>query len=443
MAPTTITKAFESLNIKKNFPEAPAIEGLRMLLERAAPVPKLVLRKRDGAFPTVEDEKRITHQVALFEHGVGAEFNQYRLKLKTVLAELRKTVSRLFPDAKIWATGSFPANVDLPTSDIDVTMEIPSLDGEPRKLSVIRAAMEGQGGPFQVKKIVGGRVPVLALMHKATKVPVDVTMDNGAPKRNTQLLIWYGQVDRRFVPLCRAIKSWASQTGVENSMKGRLNSCSICLMVIHYLQCGVTPAVLPSLQAIFPELNGEIEIDCEESKRRDLGEELRASGWAPTNQESLGALYLGFFRYFAKFDFINQMISVKNGCSMPKPKKNDEKDDTYALRYTVIEDPFMNPLFNCARTVNQGDIFERLVSEFEKALGFIKCHKTIFFQKSFRRVLMEREGEERDMMDFNTINIPKDNWHGDKEKPSKFWNKKIQMMRCRFEEWPEQFQGYP
>ncbi|CAL2035691.1 unnamed protein product [Caenorhabditis brenneri] len=80
MAPTTITNAFESLKIKKNVPEAPAIEGLRMLLERAAPVPKLVLRKRGGAFPTVEDEKRITHQVALFEHGPGAEFNQYRLK---------------------------------------------------------------------------------------------------------------------------------------------------------------------------------------------------------------------------------------------------------------------------------------------------------------------------------------------------------------------------
>lgn len=81
-------------------------------------------------------------------------------------------------------------------------------------------------------------------------------------------------------------------------------------MVIHFLQAGCSPPVLPVLQKDFPEffrssntevldqLTGEIPIQVQEYKS--------------TNKQSLGELLIELFRYYSAFQWAD-IISVRAG----------------------------------------------------------------------------------------------------------------------------------
>uniref|UniRef100_A0A1I7TAX6 PAP-associated domain-containing protein n=1 Tax=Caenorhabditis tropicalis TaxID=1561998 RepID=A0A1I7TAX6_9PELO len=130
------------------------------------------------------------------------------------------------------------------------------------------------------------------MLHETTNVEIDVSIDNEPPKRNTMLLSLYGQFDARFSKLCRAVKKWAAESGVENSRNGRINSFSICLLLIHYLQ---RVKVLPNLQRMFPELNKAFDVN--QFNERNIAQELRNMKSESGNDgNSLGALYWGFMK---------------------------------------------------------------------------------------------------------------------------------------------------
>ena len=61
-------------------------------------------------------------------------------------------------------------------------------------------------------------------------------------------------VDRRFPVLTLIVKHWAINAGINDAMNGSLNSYSLVLLVVHYLQFAVRPPILPSLQALHPHL---------------------------------------------------------------------------------------------------------------------------------------------------------------------------------------------
>ncbi len=50
-------------------------------------------------------------------------------------------------------------------------------------------------------------------------------------------------------PLIFAVKQWASRRGVKDASRGYLSSYSFVLLVVFFLQAGVSPPVLPHLQS--------------------------------------------------------------------------------------------------------------------------------------------------------------------------------------------------
>lgn len=66
--------------------------------------------------------------------------------------------------------------------------------------------------------------------------------------------IVFFRVDDRFPALCLLIKHWAKRNSISDAMSGMLNSYSLILLVIHFLQVAIKPAILPNLQDCFPEL---------------------------------------------------------------------------------------------------------------------------------------------------------------------------------------------
>lgn len=130
-------------------------------------------------------------------------------------------------------------------------------------------------------------------------------------------------VDERFPILCKAVKAWASKVGLIGAHRGRLNSYTLCLMVISYLQgkpsncfskfkhvivsVGVSPAILPCLQKLLPEMEGEIKVEDDDYDKRDVKTELEAllgGKMTPKNTSSLGSLFAGFLKYYAEFKWV-------------------------------------------------------------------------------------------------------------------------------------------
>ena len=106
------------------------------------------------------------------------------------------------------------------------------------------------------------------------------------------MLYCYSQLDQRVRPLVLALKKWAKNNNINEARLQTLSSYTLSLMLIHYLQCGVSPPVLPCLQKSHPRLfNPDSDIF-------SLPYSLPDPTYTSNNRESLGKLFVGFFQYY-------------------------------------------------------------------------------------------------------------------------------------------------
>ncbi|PIC52016.1 hypothetical protein B9Z55_002293 [Caenorhabditis nigoni] len=351
---------------------------------------------------------------AYVEHKISQEIESFgntdhRVELEEAAKCFKAAIHYCFPDAKCLMTGSLAAGVDIHTSDLDFSVKIPSmtqgstfskLKEIENRLQIVSYIIKNEP-VFRNVKVQRANVPVLQMKHCKTGVSIDVTIDNDTSKRNTQLLRWYAKIDKRFPLLCKAVKAWASRVGVEGSSKGRLNSFSICLMLINYLQAGVTPAVLPSIQRFSRNFNKDFAVG-DEYDDFDWREKIEKDGKfvLDANKSSLAALYLGFLRYYSEFDFKKNWISVKRGIVMEK-RWDENKKRLGGLPkeslYIVVEDPFLTVPRNCAGTVRQLNTMERIQEEFDDEWRRTLKSQTIFNRdvSNWRRRMVD-SGKARD-----------------------------------------------
>lgn len=83
---------------------------------------------------------------------------------------------------------------------------------------------------------------------------------------NTRLLKCYAEFDPRVKPVIFAVKHWATRRGIKDASFGFLSTYSFVLLVIFFLQVGVSPPVLPHLQS--QELIAAAEEEEERLKKR-------------------------------------------------------------------------------------------------------------------------------------------------------------------------------
>ena len=135
---------------------------------------------------------------------------------------------------------------------------------------------------------------------------------------------------------------------------------AVVLLVIHYLQAGCSPPVLPSLQNKFPELfcsSGSAVID---KLTDDLPIQTRS--YKSGNTQSLGELLIGFFQYYSTFNW-SRTISIRTGGT--RPTTSCEK--SWRGPYIRLEDPIDGG--NVARAVFNYFEFSRIKSAFDSALS--------------------------------------------------------------------------
>ncbi|GMS97857.1 hypothetical protein PENTCL1PPCAC_20032 [Pristionchus entomophagus] len=97
-------------------------------------------------------------------------------------------------------------------------------------------------------------------------------------------------------------------------------------LLIHFLQCGVSPPILPSLIRFHPHL------DPRQYLKYDLPEPIQTE-----NTQSMASLLFGFFTYYSQFDFENQAISITAGNIYKRGVVDKESS-----KKMIISNPYYN-----------------------------------------------------------------------------------------------------
>ena len=157
-------------------------------------------------------------------------------------------------------------------------------------------------------ELIPAKVPILKFYDCHGRLEVDLSVNNPTAARNTHLLHCYSQLDFRVRPLVLAVKWWAKKNGINEARFQTLSSYTLSLMVIHFLQCEVTPPVLPCLQKSHPHIFN--------SKSDIFNLPYEVPEYRSENKDSVGQLFVKFFQYFTdgnRFDTREDVASVRTG----------------------------------------------------------------------------------------------------------------------------------
>lgn len=151
------------------------------------------------------------------------------------------------------------------------------------------------------------RVPIIKLIHRDTSISCDVSFNNANGIYNSKLIRDYLDSDPRLELVMLVIKFWAQKhlhMGPE-----KLTSFALIMLIIFYLeQAGIVPT-LHQLRssAVTREVDGwQINFDTLAIK-------------TTKREMDIPHILFGFFEYYAKFDFANNIVCPLDG--VPYPKK--------------------------------------------------------------------------------------------------------------------------
>nr|XP_033342902.1 poly(A) RNA polymerase gld-2 homolog A-like isoform X1 [Megalopta genalis]XP_033342903.1 poly(A) RNA polymerase gld-2 homolog A-like isoform X1 [Megalopta genalis]XP_033342904.1 poly(A) RNA polymerase gld-2 homolog A-like isoform X1 [Megalopta genalis]XP_033342905.1 poly(A) RNA polymerase gld-2 homolog A-like isoform X1 [Megalopta genalis]XP_033342907.1 poly(A) RNA polymerase gld-2 homolog A-like isoform X1 [Megalopta genalis] len=222
-------------------------------------------------------------------------------------------------------------------------------------------------------ELIQAKVPILKFHDSIQNLEVDLNCNNSVGIRNTHLLYCYSRIDWRVRPLVLVVKLWAQSQDINDAKNMTISSYSLVLMVIHFLQCGVSPSVLPCLHTLYEgKFTPHTDIHC-----IDMQEEIDIPSTVlrPKNRQSLGELLVEFFRYYVTFDFNQYAISVRlaNKILIEECRRaRSYKNDPHQWKYLCIEEPF--DLTNTARSVYDPDVFARIKRVFDRTYQNLKEH---------------------------------------------------------------------
>ncbi|NXP06743.1 GLD2 polymerase, partial [Thinocorus orbignyianus] len=271
--------------------------------------------------------------------------------------ELQREIQRIFPQSRLFLVGSSLNGFGTRTSDGDLCLV---LKEEPvnqkteasRILSLIQKLFITRLSSYiERPQLIRAKVPIVKFRDKVSRVEFDLNVNNVVGIRNTFLLRTYACIENRVRPLVLVVKKWASFHEINDASRGTLNSYSLVLMVLHYLQTLAEP-ILPSLQKNYPAaFDPTMQLHLVHRIPRTIPPYLSKNG------SSLGDLLIGFFKYYAtEFDWNHQMISVREAKAIPRPDGTEWRN-----KFICVEEPFDGT--NTARAVHEKQKFDRIRGE--------------------------------------------------------------------------------
>ncbi|XP_010184294.1 PREDICTED: poly(A) RNA polymerase GLD2 isoform X2 [Mesitornis unicolor] len=298
--------------------------------------------------------------------------------------ELEREIQQIFPESKLFLVGSTLNGFGTRTSDGDLCLVIKeepvNQKTEARHiLSLVQKHFSTKLSSYiERPQLIRAKVPIVKFRDKVSCVEFDLNVNNVVGIRNTFLLRTYAYLENRVRPLVLAVKKWAKFHDINDASRGTLNSYSLVLMVLHYLQTLPEP-IIPSLQKNYSEYF-------------DPAIQLRFVHQVPCaippyfskNESSLGDLLIGFLKYYATdFDWSHQIISVREAKAIPRSDGAEWRN-----KFICIEEPFDRT--NTARAVHEKLKFDIIKAEFVKSWQVLQDRKDLNCMLPLRRIIQKR-----------------------------------------------------
>uniref|UniRef100_A0A914ZBX7 PAP-associated domain-containing protein n=1 Tax=Panagrolaimus superbus TaxID=310955 RepID=A0A914ZBX7_9BILA len=292
-----------------------------------------------------------TNKAILSHYNINLQ-DEHTLRWKEGARQNLETACQsVFPSARLYAVGSSMNGCGAFNSDMDICVVIreeelnPMLEGKSRAVNALQRLKKIFLRLPMTKRtiLIKAVVPILQITFKGShnELEADININNTAGIYNTHLIHHYSRQDDRFPALCLLIKHWALNSGINSAQEGTFNSYSLILLVLHYMQCACQPPIMPNLQEVCPNIfNAQVPI----TDLRFFEDEYT---FESDNHSDFTALLMGFFAYYAGFDFDKYAISIRRNRVFPKQILPQETRKKYVI---FIEEPFdHNNTARCVR----------------------------------------------------------------------------------------------
>uniref|UniRef100_A0A674HGH1 polynucleotide adenylyltransferase n=1 Tax=Taeniopygia guttata TaxID=59729 RepID=A0A674HGH1_TAEGU len=295
--------------------------------------------------------------------------------------ELQREIQLIFPQSRLFLVGSSLNGFGTRTSDGDlclVVKEEPKTEAR-RILSLVQKLFTTKLSSYiERPQLIRAKVPIVKFRDKVSNVDFDLNVNNVIGIRNTFLLRSYAFIENRVRPLVLVVKKWASFHEINDASRGTLNSYSLVLMVLHYLQTLPEP-ILPSLQKNYPEcFDPTMQLHFVHQAPRTI------PPYVSKNGSSLGDLLIGFFKYYAtEFDWSHQMISVREAKAIARPDGIEWRN-----KFICVEEPFDGT--NTARAVHEKQKFDMIRGEIAQAWRLLQDKKDLNYILPLKAVKQKR-----------------------------------------------------
>uniref|UniRef100_A0A8C5WRB7 polynucleotide adenylyltransferase n=1 Tax=Laticauda laticaudata TaxID=8630 RepID=A0A8C5WRB7_LATLA len=305
----------------------------------------------EATLPVAKD--KLSQQVLeLFQ---ACQQQTYDLNKKELCrTQLQREIQQIFPNSRLFLVGSSLNGFGTRSSDGDLCLVVKEEPVSTGKKMLQEVFIFFTASYIERPQLIRAKVPIVKFRDKVSCMDFDLNVNNVAGIRNTFLLRTYAYIENRVRPLALVVKKWANFHGINDASRGTLNSYSLVLMVLHYLQTLPEP-ILPSLQKNYPE-----SFDPTMQLHLVHRAPCTIPPYISKNQSTLGDLLLGFLKYYAtEFDWNNQMISVREGKAIPRLDGIEWRN-----KFICIEEPFDRT--NTARAVHEKQKFDVITDEFQK-----------------------------------------------------------------------------
>uniref|UniRef100_A0A9J2PQ11 PAP-associated domain-containing protein n=1 Tax=Ascaris lumbricoides TaxID=6252 RepID=A0A9J2PQ11_ASCLU len=293
--------------------------------------------------------------------------------------EISKRMARLiqevYPSAELILMGSSASQCGSLTSDLDLCLAIShekfGYESSRRRrvdiltnVAVVFQRAESVEDWIKDISIIHATVPILKcrVTDVLGDIYVDINCNNLAGVYNSYLLHHYARIDSRFPALCMTIKRWAEAANINMPMNGSLNSYTIKLMIVHFLQCAIWPPILPNLRKLCPTRFDGVKYCAALSEMRLFDTLPEIPSECKLNKRTPSELLMAFFDYYARFDYNDREISISHALVAKRPSFRNSLGRDAKI---VIHGPFDS--VNTARTVKSEESLEFIKEAFKRA----------------------------------------------------------------------------
>ncbi|KAG6812881.1 hypothetical protein H0H93_013613 [Arthromyces matolae] len=155
--------------------------------------------------------------------------NEEKKVREVLLEDIRKIVAQLYGDATIHLFGSSVTGLNLPISDLDVSVKAPHIRNVRKALFQFSNRLTVRGLTDRASVAVGAPVPIITFETTPSRgsIHVDININDESDVKGTEIIQTYISQMPALRPLVLLMKTFLLQRGLNNASRGGLGSYAL------------------------------------------------------------------------------------------------------------------------------------------------------------------------------------------------------------------------